>query len=119
LTTVAFSVGSFLLAPVAVPLARRYGRLALASGAVLLALGTVAVDIGAHHVGMGSNPWPVVPGLVLGGAGLALLVIPLANIVLAAVPAEAAGGASGLFTTVQQLGARSALPPSARSSSVI
>jgi hypothetical protein len=38
------------------------------------------------------------------GAGLALLVIPLANVVLAAVPAEAAGGASGLFTTIQQLG---------------
>jgi hypothetical protein len=38
------------------------------------------------------------------GAGLALLVIPLANVVLAAVAAEAAGGASGLFTTVQQFG---------------
>jgi len=104
LTTVAFSVGSFLLAPVAVPLAQRYGRIALANGAVLLALGSVAVDLGAHHVGTDTNPWPVVPGLVVAGAGLALLVIPLANVVLAAVPVQAAGGASGLFTTVQQLG---------------
>jgi hypothetical protein len=31
LTTVAFSVGSFALAPVAVPLAQRYGRLVLAA----------------------------------------------------------------------------------------
>jgi hypothetical protein len=38
------------------------------------------------------------------GAGLALLVIPLVNVVLAAVPAEVAGGASGLFSTAQQLG---------------
>jgi hypothetical protein len=38
------------------------------------------------------------------GAGLALLVIPLVNVVLAAVPTEAAGGASGLFSTAQQLG---------------
>lgn len=55
------------------------------------------------NVGMGTNPWPIVPGLVVAGAGLALLVIPLANVVLAAVPAGAAGGASGLFTTAQQL----------------
>jgi hypothetical protein len=41
---------------------------------------------------------------VVAGAGLALLVIPLANVVLAAVPTEAAGGASGLFSTAQQLG---------------
>jgi hypothetical protein len=38
------------------------------------------------------------------GAGLSLLVIPLVNVVLAAVPAEAAGGASGQFSTAQQLG---------------
>jgi EmrB/QacA subfamily drug resistance transporter len=104
LTTVAFSVGSFVLAPVAVPLARRYGRYALVTGALMLALGVVGVELGAHHVGTGTNPWPLVPGLLVAGAGLALLIIPLANVVLAAVPADAAGGASGLFTTAQQLG---------------
>jgi MFS family permease len=104
LVTVAFSVGSFMLAPVAVPLAQRLGRLVLVSGALMLALGVVGVDLGARHVGAGTHPWPIVPGLVVAGAGLALLVIPLANVVLAAVPADAAGGASGLFTTAQQLG---------------
>ncbi|HEY0716996.1 MAG TPA: hypothetical protein VGD68_05225 [Streptosporangiaceae bacterium] len=59
---------------------------------------------GAHHVGTGTSPWPPVPGLVVAGAGLSLLIIPLVNVVLAAVPAEAAGGASGLFSTAQQLG---------------
>jgi hypothetical protein len=33
-----------------------------------------------------------VPGLVVAGACLALLVIPLVNVVLAAVPVEVAGG---------------------------
>jgi hypothetical protein len=33
-----------------------------------------------------------------------LLVIPLVNVVLAAVPTDAAGGAGGQFTTAQQLG---------------
>src|SRR5712691_2305940 len=104
LTTVAFSVGSFLAAPVAVPLAQRYGRLVLACGGLLLTLGTAGIGLGAHHVGASTNPWPIVPGLVVAGVGLALLVIPLPNVVLTAVPVHAAGGASGLFSTVQQVG---------------
>jgi EmrB/QacA subfamily drug resistance transporter len=104
LTTVAFSVGSFALAPVAVPLAQRYGRLVLSAGGLLLALGIAGVALGVDSVGVGSNPWPIVPGLVIAGAGLSLLVIPLVNVVLAAVPSEAAGGAGGQFTTAQQLG---------------
>ena len=104
LTTIAFSVGSFALAPVAVPLAQRYGRLVLSLGGLLLAVGVVAISIGADSVGTGSNPWPIVPGLVIAGAGLSLLVIPLVDVVLAAVPSEAAGGAGGQFSTAQQLG---------------
>ena len=104
LTAVAFSAGSFALAPQAAPLAQRFGRLVLALGGLLFAAGIIGVGVGAHHVGTGTNPWPLVPGLVVAGAGLSLLVIPLVNVVLAAVPAEAAGGASGLFSTAQQLG---------------
>ena len=104
LTAVAFSVGSFIGAPVAVPLARRYGRLVLAIGGVLMAAGIAGVSLAVSHIGVNGSPWPVVPGLVVCGAGLALLIIPLVNVVLAAVPVEAAGGASGLFSTAQQLG---------------
>src|SRR5215469_4039495 len=59
LTTVAFSVGSFVLAPIAVPLAQRYGRLVLAAGGVLMAAGLAGVDVGAHHVGTSTSPWPL------------------------------------------------------------
>jgi EmrB/QacA subfamily drug resistance transporter len=104
LTAVAFSVGSFLAAPFAVPMAQRYGRVVLAIGGVLMAAGLGGVVLGARHVTVAGSPWPIVPGLVVAGLGLALLVIPLVNVVLAAVPAEVAGGASGLFSTAQQLG---------------
>jgi MFS family permease len=104
LTALAFSAGSFALAPVAVPLAVRYGRRSLALGAILMAAGCGAVLAFVSDVGVDGSPWPVVPGLAVAGGGLALLVIPLGNVVLAAVPAEAAGGASGLFGTAQQLG---------------
>jgi hypothetical protein len=66
--------------------------------------GILGVALGAPHVGANGSPWPIVPGLVVAGAGLALLVVPLVNVVLAAVPVEVAGGASGLFSTAQQLG---------------
>ena len=104
LTAVAFSAGSFIGAPVAVPLAQRHGRSVLAIGGGLMAAGIAGVSLVASHIGVNGSPWPVVPGLVVCGAGLALLVIPLVNVVLAAVPVEAAGGASGLFSTAQQLG---------------
>jgi MFS family permease len=104
LTSVAFSVGSFIGAPAAVPLAQRYGRRVLASGAALMVAGIIGVAMMAGHVGVDGSPWPIVPGLVVAGAGLALLVVPLVNVVLAAVPVEVAGGASGLFSTAQQLG---------------
>jgi EmrB/QacA subfamily drug resistance transporter len=104
LTSIAFSAGSFVLAPVAVPLAQKYGRSVLVLGGIIMAAGTVVATVGAHHIGVGGSSWPVVPGLLIMGAGLSLLVIPLVNVVLAAVPAEAAGGASGQFSTAQQLG---------------
>ena len=104
LTAAAFSVGSFIGAPAAVPLAQRRGRGVLALGGALMAAGIAGISLAAPHVGLGGSPWPVVPGLVVAGAGLALLVIPLVNVVLAAVPVEAAGGAAGLFSTAQQLG---------------
>ena len=104
LTAIAFSAGSFLCAPFAVPLAQRYGRRVLALGAILLTIGIAGTTAGAHHVGLAGGPWPIVPGLAVAGAGLALLLIPLVNVVLAAVPVEVAGGASGLFSTAQQLG---------------
>jgi EmrB/QacA subfamily drug resistance transporter len=104
LTAVAFSVGSFAAAPAAAPLAQRHGRRVLASGALLMAAGVLGVTVAARHVGVDGSPWPVVPGLAVAGAGLALLVIPLVNVVLMAVPVTVAGGASGLFNTAQQLG---------------
>ena len=104
LTAVAFSAGSFLAAPIAVPLAQRHGRRVLAAGAALMVAGIGGVALAAPHVGVNGSPWPVVPGLVVAGAGLSLLVIPLVNVVLAAVPVQVAGGASGLFSTAQQLG---------------
>jgi EmrB/QacA subfamily drug resistance transporter len=104
LTTVAFSVGAFITAPIAPQLAVRAGRIVMVAGAALMAAGIVGVDIAAHHAGHEVSPWALVPGLVVAGAGLGLLVVPLTNVVLSVVPKDEAGEASGVFSTAQQLG---------------
>jgi EmrB/QacA subfamily drug resistance transporter len=104
LTTVAFSVGAFITAPVSVPLATKMGRLVLVAGALMMAAGIVGVDVAVNNTGAEVGTWDLVPGLLVAGAGLGLLVVPLANVVLSAVPARAAGEASGVFNTSQQLG---------------
>jgi len=50
-----------------------------------------------------SSTWRARP-LTNSSTSLPLLVIPLANVVLAAVPREVASGAGGIFSTAQQLG---------------
>ena len=67
LTAVAFSLGSFLVAPVAVPLAQRYGRVVLAAGGVIMAAGIAGVVLGVSHVTVAGRPWAIVPGLVVAG----------------------------------------------------
>jgi MFS family permease len=104
LTVVAFSVGAFLTAGVSISLAPRFGRYVLVAGAILMAAGTIGCDVAAHHVGDQVSSWALVPGLAVAGAGLGLLVVPLVNVVLAAVPNDEAGEASGVFSTAQQLG---------------
>jgi MFS family permease len=104
LTLLAFSAGGVVSAPQAAALAERYGRRILGAGALMLAAGVTGMIVGAHQIGNGPGPWPLVPGLVVAGAGLGLLVVPLVNVVLAAVPASDSGGASGVFSTAQQLG---------------
>ncbi|RFU87121.1 MFS transporter [Streptomyces triticagri] len=103
--TVAFSVGGFLTAPIADVLAVRFGRLVLVAGSLMMAGGFgwvwSAVDAAAEvHTGA----WSLAPGLLIAGAGLGFLVVPLVNVVLSAVPADIAGGASGIFSTAQQFG---------------
>ena len=96
--------GAFLTAGLSIQLAARLGRTILVIGGLMMAAGMYGVLLAAQHSGGGVDPWQLVPGLVVAGAGLGFLVVPLINVVLAAVPAELAGGASGVFNTAQQLG---------------
>jgi MFS family permease len=100
----AFSGGAIVTAPQAASLAAARGRRVLVLGALLLVVGVALVAVPAWQNSTGVELWTTLTGLGAAGAGLGLLVVPLVNVVLAAVPAKAAGGAAGTFTTAQQLG---------------
>lgn len=102
---VAFSAGAFITAPVVDGLLAKTGRNVLILGALLMVGGFAWVQYATDHAqALHTGAWPLVPGLVVAGAGLGFLIVPLVNIVLTAVPGHLAGGASGIFSTAQQFG---------------
>jgi len=95
-------VAASLLAP---KLVARWGSSAIAAGAIFYALsmGLLIVQVGA--AGAGLNPVHLIPALILTGAGQGMIMTPLLNLVLGFVEARQAGMASGLISTLQQIGA--------------
>jgi EmrB/QacA subfamily drug resistance transporter len=104
LTAFAFSVGTIVFAGVPQRLIPRFGRRVMVAGGLLMAGGIGGTQLAALAGGTPISGWSLVPGLVVAGAGLALLIIPLGNIAMSAIPAASGGAASGVLSTTQQLG---------------
>ncbi len=85
--------------------AARLGRQTVALGAVLMIAGLVLLDLGVARIGdgLGSVLW-LVPGLAVDGAGMGLIIAPLAALVLSRVAPVHAGAASGVLSMVMQFG---------------
>ena len=85
-------------------LVMRFGRRLLTIGALVLASGHGLLLAAVANVGVGGSIVELVPGLVLIGAGMGLLLVPLTTTILSSVDTRHAGGASGAVTTVQNIG---------------
>lgn len=98
-----FAVGSIAASGIGVGVAHRAGRALLVTGALLLAASQLAL---IPLVSGGADPgYPVLAApMLVGGLGLGLTAPPLVGVVLAGVPADDAGAAGGLLTTVSQIG---------------
>jgi hypothetical protein len=103
-TGVPFAVGSALASTASVRLAPRLGRRILSVGTLLTAVGMGAVIWTVDRYDGGIHSWQLVPALAICGLGLGCVVAPLVNVVLAGISAQDAGSASGVLTTVQQVG---------------
>ena len=98
-----YAIGSLLTSGVGVQFATRAGRALLIAGALTLAASQALLFF---IVQGGDNPsaWLLALPMFVGGLGIGLAAPVLVNVVLAGVPARDAGTASGMLTTVSQIG---------------
>ena len=96
---------SYLGASMAAPaLLTRFGPRVLAEGALVLAAGHGLLLGAVSEVGVGGSVAPLVPGLLLIGAGMGMVIAPLTTTIMAGVSPQQAGAAAGLLGTMQNVG---------------
>jgi EmrB/QacA subfamily drug resistance transporter len=90
-----------LIAPIAGKSSDRIGSRALMT-AGMLCLSTSLVLF--SRLGLDSSFWDILPGLVVGGFGMALVMTPMTAAALGSVPVEKSGVGSGVLNTFRQVG---------------
>ena len=103
-TFVPFSIGIILGSAAAAPLGQRFGRAAIAAGAAAITLTLASLLAVVAHYGTALHSWQLAPSLALTGIAFGIISGALADIVLGQVPARLAGSASGVVSTITQLG---------------
>ncbi|KHS88764.1 MFS transporter [Pectobacterium brasiliense] len=99
------SVG-FVLASLAAPrLVARWGTVAIVAGALVYAVSIGLLIMQVQIAGADLVAVQLIPVLVVVGAGQGFIMTPLLNLVLGFVDEVQAGMASGVISTVQQVGA--------------
>jgi EmrB/QacA subfamily drug resistance transporter len=83
-------------------LANRYAKQILIAGLTLFAIGIAYI---AWTAQVSSNRWSFVPGLVIAGVGMAGIWTPVFSLATRDLQPRLAGVASGIVSTVQELGA--------------
>lgn len=97
------AVGFFATSMASPWFARRLGRHAISTGAVVLALGHALLYLMLPQLSAANVVW-MLPVLLLQGCGLGMVMAPLVATVLSGLPAQHAGVASGVMATMQQVG---------------
>lgn len=103
LVVLPFSIAAAITSGAAAALVAKAGKTLVGIGALLQAIGagwSIAVVVGDSHL----TVMGLIGPMAVAGAGLGLVVVPLTDVVLAAVPINDAGSASGTLSTFQQVG---------------
>jgi EmrB/QacA subfamily drug resistance transporter len=94
-------LGVAVLAELLIP---RMGRYVVTLGSGVLATGLAAMAWAVQRSGDGTHIWQLIPGLIVAGTGLGMLMGPLFAITLQNVDTTQVGSASGVLESVEQLG---------------
>lgn len=100
--SVAVPVFAAISAAVLLP---RIGRKTIQLGVVVLAAGFTLLALPVAHANQDTGWGALVWGVVVGGAGMGMLVAPLMQLTLSDVPVNSAGSGSALYNTTTQLAA--------------
>lgn len=96
----------FVVASLAAPrLVARWGAGAIVAGAIVYAISIGLLIVQVQVAGSTLEPVQLIPVLIVVGAGQGTIMTPLLNVVLGFVEQAQAGMASGVISTVQQVGA--------------
>ncbi|WP_129306003.1 MFS transporter [Streptomyces sp. L2] len=97
-------LGFFIGCAQAPKAAAKLGKQVLTVGAVLQAVGNIALAVTAYELdSTGAVAW-CIPAMVVAGFGMGFVVAPLASLVLEGVAPHHAAAASGVFSTAQEMG---------------
>jgi EmrB/QacA subfamily drug resistance transporter len=99
-----FSVGSLIAAARSDKLSGRLGRMVLVTGCVLVIIGLGLATLVVHLTAPAVSGWYLAGPLFLAGLGNGMTIAPNQDFVLAAVPRQEAGTASGVLGTAQRIG---------------
>jgi EmrB/QacA subfamily drug resistance transporter len=99
-----FSVGSLVAAANSDKLSARMGRMVLVTGCTLVLAGVALAVPVVHLTAPSPDGWYLIGPLLLAGLGNGMTIAPNQDFVLASVPRQEAGTASGILATAQRLG---------------
>lgn len=98
------ALGTGLASGIAIPLLPKLGKIVLQIGAVVMALGMVALMFTLHANPHDLTFWTLAPAGLVIGLGLGMIVTTVNDVVLAEASGPSAGSAAGVQTTVGQAG---------------
>jgi EmrB/QacA subfamily drug resistance transporter len=90
-----------LIAPIAGKSSDRVGSRALMTAGMLCLAASLLIF---SRLGLQSTFWDFLPGLLVGGVGMGLVMTPMTAAALGSVPVEKSGVGSGVLNTFRQLG---------------
>ena len=85
-------------------LAARFGRKLMIFGCLVQGAGYVLLDLTVHEAGAGRSICWLIPAMAVIGGGMGLAYAPMFGVVMGGVNPEHSSSASGLLSTVQQIG---------------
>jgi len=98
-----FALGFLMASSAGIKLTKRLGSRAINLGTSLMIVGLIGLIVLARTRGTAVTAWDLIPWLLIYGIGQGFVVPTLISTVLSGIPSYAAGSASGVLTTVQQI----------------